>query len=134
MIIIGAILRAFAEPTTAPIGIVDPEENFTYVNPAFTNMPGYSKDELLYMNLSHLTNREEIDLVILDIIMPEANASDIFSEMREINLDVKVLISSGYSIDGEAQRIIDKGALGFIQKPFSIEELSQKIEEIISTP
>lgn len=77
---------------------------------------------------------EEIDLVILDIIMPEAKASDIFEIMQKINPKVRVLISSGYSIDGEAQKIIDNGALGFIQKPFSVEELSQKIDEIINSP
>lgn len=75
---------------------------------------------------------KEIDLVILDIIMPEANASDIFSAIRKINPNVRVLISSGYSIDGEAQKILDQGALGFIQKPFSIEELSQKVIEIMN--
>ena len=75
---------------------------------------------------------KEIDLVILDIIMPEVNASDIFSAIRKINPNVRVLISSGYSIDGEAQKILDQGALGFIQKPFSIEELSQKVIEIMN--
>ena len=75
---------------------------------------------------------KEIDFVILDIIMPETNASDIFSSIHKINPDVKVLISSGYSIDGEAQKILDQGALGFIQKPFSIEELSQKVIEIMN--
>jgi CheY-like chemotaxis protein len=75
---------------------------------------------------------KEIDLVILDIIMPETNASDIFLAIRKINPNVKVLISSGYSINGEAQKVLDQGALGFIQKPFSIEELSQKVIEIVN--
>jgi len=72
-----------------------------------------------------------IDLVILDMIMPDMGGGETFDRLREINPGVRVLLSSGYSIDGRAQEIMTRGCDGFIQKPFSVEELSQKIREIV---
>ena len=74
----------------------------------------------------------EIDCVILDIIMPEVGGREAFLAMRYINPDIKVLISSGYSVDGEAKNILDKGAKGFIQKPFRRAELSKKVAEVLN--
>jgi len=51
--------------------------------------------------------------------------------MKEINTNVKVLLSSGYSIEGEAKEILKRGCDAFIQKPFKPEQLSQKIREIL---
>jgi DNA-binding NarL/FixJ family response regulator len=51
--------------------------------------------------------------------------------MKKINPDVKVLLSSGFSIDGEASHILDRGCNGFIQKPFTMQELSGAIREIL---
>ena len=53
--------------------------------------------------------RREIDLVILDMIMPGMNGREVFLKLQEINSDVKVLLSSGYSIDGEAAKILELG-------------------------
>ncbi len=75
--------------------------------------------------------RKEIDMVILDMIMPEMGGGEIYEKLREINPDVKVLLSSGYSLDGQATEILERGCNGFIQKPFNIRELSQKIREIL---
>jgi two-component system, cell cycle sensor histidine kinase and response regulator CckA len=71
-----------------------------------------------------------IDLVILDMIMPELGGGPTFDELKQINPEVKVLLSSGYSREGQANEIMARGCHGFIQKPFSMEELSQKIMEI----
>ena len=77
-------------------------------------------------------NRQDsIDAIILDMIMPDMNGGEVFDRIREINPGCKVLLASGYSIDGEAQQILDRGCGGFIQKPFSIEELSKKIRETL---
>jgi len=73
-----------------------------------------------------------VDLVILDMIMPKMGGRDAFREMRKINKDVKVLLSSGYSIGEEANAILNEGVLGFIQKPFSSSELSAKIAEALA--
>ncbi len=72
------------------------------------------------------------DLIILDMIMPEMGGQDVFRALRKINPDVKVLLASGYSIDGEASKIMRMGCNGFIQKPFSMEKLSKKIQEILA--
>jgi CheY-like chemotaxis protein len=76
-------------------------------------------------------NQNDIDLVVLDMTMPGMNGGKVFNRLREINPGVKVILSSGYSIDGEASQIMARGCNGFIQKPFGIKELSQKIREVL---
>jgi PAS domain S-box-containing protein len=72
-----------------------------------------------------------IDLVILDVIMPEMGGGETYDKMKDINPDVKVLLSSGYSIDGQAKEILARGCDGFIQKPLRTNELSEKVWEIL---
>jgi len=76
-------------------------------------------------------NWEEIDMVVLDMIMPGMGGGECFDRMKGIKPDIKVLLSSGYSIDGQATEILNRGCDGFIQKPFNIKEMSQKLREII---
>jgi signal transduction histidine kinase len=75
--------------------------------------------------------KDEIDLVILDMIMPDMNGAETYKRMRDINSRVRVLLSSGYSIDGQAETILDQGCNAFIQKPFSLLDLSIKIRELL---
>ncbi|MDY7035843.1 MAG: response regulator [Thermodesulfobacteriota bacterium] len=65
-------------------------------------------------------NKDQIDIVILDMIMPDISGGETYDMLKEINPDIKVLLSSGYSIDGMAQEILDRGCNGFLQKPFNI--------------
>ena len=74
-----------------------------------------------------------IDIVILDMVMPGMTGEETFEQIKAIDPDIKVLLSSGYSIDGQAAEIIQKGCDGFIQKPFKLEKLSQKIREILNS-
>ena len=76
-------------------------------------------------------NQETIDMIILDMIMPEMDGGETYDKLREINPDIKVLLASGYSIDGQATEILNRGCNGFIQKPFNIKNLAQKIREIL---
>ena len=76
-------------------------------------------------------NQDKIDMVLLDMVMPGMGGGEAYDKMREINSHIKVLLTSGYSIDGKAKEILERGCDGFIQKPFSIEELSNKIREIL---
>ena len=71
------------------------------------------------------------DIVILDMIMPAMGGGETHDRLKEINPNIKVLLSSGYSIDGQAREILDRGCNGFIQKPFSMRELSGRIRGII---
>ncbi len=76
-------------------------------------------------------DRDTIDLVILDMIMPEMSGKETFHALRRINQSVRVLLSSGYSLDSQAEEIMQSGCNGFIQKPFTMVEISKKIRSIL---
>ena len=78
-------------------------------------------------------NRDRIDMVLLDMIMPDVGGGETYDRMKEINPGIKVLLSSGYSIEGQAVEILKRGCNGFIQKPFSVKLLSREIERILET-
>ncbi len=73
----------------------------------------------------------EIDLVILDMILPDMGGGDVYDALKQIEPHAKVLLASGYSLEGQAERIMKRGCDDFIQKPFTIEQLSQKIGALI---
>jgi PAS domain S-box-containing protein len=76
-------------------------------------------------------NKDKIDIVILDMVMPDIGGSEVYDRLKEINPDIKVLLSSGYSISGQATEILERGCDGFIQKPFNMSQLSQGIRKIL---
>ncbi len=76
-------------------------------------------------------NHKKIDLVILDLIMPEMGGGKTFDALRALEPLMKVLLSSGYALEGEAENILARGCNGFIQKPFSLSDLSEKIRAIL---
>ena len=77
------------------------------------------------------TFRNQVDLVILDLIMPDMSGGETFNRLRAIKPDVKILLSSGYSLNGQASEIMQRGCNGFIQKPFNVKQISRKIREIL---
>jgi len=77
-------------------------------------------------------NSDKVAIAIVDLIMPSMGGGEVYERLKEIDPNVKVLLSSGYSIDGQAAEIINRGCDGFIQKPFKLNELSYKLREIIS--
>ena len=76
-------------------------------------------------------NKEKIDLVILDMVMPDMGGRVVYDRLKQCNSEVKVLLSSGYSLSGEASEIMKSGCNGFIQKPFNIKELTAQIDHIL---
>ncbi|MBN1275932.1 MAG: PAS domain S-box protein [Deltaproteobacteria bacterium] len=76
-------------------------------------------------------NKNEIDLVILDMIMPEMGGGKTYDLLKHEAPGVKVILSSGYSLDGQAGEILNKGCNGFIQKPFDMKDLSRKLREVL---
>ncbi len=72
-----------------------------------------------------------IDLVILDMVMPKLGGREVYLALRQINPQVRTLLASGYSINGEAQTILDMGVLGFLQKPFRRVEMARKLAEVL---
>jgi CheY-like chemotaxis protein len=79
----------------------------------------------------YMEKQKEIDLVILDMVMPGISGGETFDRLREINSDIKVLLSSGYSVDGHAREILTRGCNGFIQKPFNLNKFAQIVREIL---
>ena len=65
------------------------------------------------------------------MIMPEMGGSETFDQLKAISPDIKVLLSSGYSLDGQASQIMKRGCNGFIQKPFNLKHFSQKVRDIL---
>jgi CheY-like chemotaxis protein len=79
----------------------------------------------------HERNKSKINLVILDMIMPEMGGGETFDHLKEIDPEINVIIASGYSLNGEASGIIARGCKGFIQKPVRIAELSQRVSNML---
>ena len=88
---------------------------------------GGGREALRIFDASH----EKIALVILDMIMPDMGGAETFERLKAMSPDVKVILSTGYSINGRAGKIMNQGCNAFIQKPFRIEDLSQKIREVL---
>ena len=65
------------------------------------------------------------------MIMPGLSGRETFDRIRGLNPSARVILSSGYSLDGQAQQIMDRGCNGFIQKPFDIALLSRKVREVL---
>jgi two-component system, cell cycle sensor histidine kinase and response regulator CckA len=119
---------------TGTILLIDDEEMVLEVGEKLLKAMGYhvltarEGREAIEVYKKH---RETVDLVLLDIIMPNMKGGEVFGCLKEINPDIKVLLSSGYSIDGEASKILERGGKGFIQKPFDMERLSETIRVIL---
>jgi signal transduction histidine kinase/CheY-like chemotaxis protein len=71
-----------------------------------------------------------IDLVILDMVMPEMGGSETYARLRAIDPQVTVLLSSGYSLNTRITEILKRGCNGFIQKPFTLEVMSETLKEL----
>ena len=76
-------------------------------------------------------DHDKIDLVIMDMIMPGMGGGETFDRLKDINPEIKVLLSSGYSINGQATEILQRGCDGFIQKPFNLNQLAGTIQKIL---
>ena len=114
--------------------LVDDEEMIIDVGRAMLEKLGYrvitAPDGLQAMAQVSATGIQ-IDLVILDLIMPGMDGGKTFDKIRATQPRLPVLLSSGYSINGMAADILQRGCNGFIQKPFKIHELSQKVRAIL---
>ncbi len=73
----------------------------------------------------------DIDLVILDLIMPEMDGGKVFDQIRKIRPEIPIILSSGYAINDQAERIMQRGCDGFIQKPFNITNLSNQLRKVL---
>jgi two-component system cell cycle sensor histidine kinase/response regulator CckA len=121
-------------PGTGTVLLVDDEEVMVKIGEKMLTALGYEAvtakggREALEV---YEKQRDTIDLVILDMIMPEMSGGEVYDRLKEINPELRVLLSSGYSIEGQAREILERGCNGFIQKPFDMRMLSRKIREIL---
>ena len=74
---------------------------------------------------------DQIDIVVLDMIMPDMGGGDTYDRLKSIQPKIKALLSSGYSLNSAASDIIARGCNGFIQKPFGLGQLSFKLRAIL---
>jgi PAS domain S-box-containing protein len=127
--------RQAAAEATRTVLLVEDEEMVADIGRQMLERLGYrtlmarSGDEALAL---YEQRQAEIDLVILDMIMPGMGGGAVFDRIRSINPQALVLLSSGYSLTGQALDILNRGCRGFIQKPFSIDQLEQKLKEVLS--
>lgn len=120
---------------TGTILLVDDEDMILEVGKGLLECLGYrvltareGKEAItIYQQTQH-----EIDMVILDMIMPEMGGGETYDMLKTVNPSINVLLSSGYSMRGQAQGIMQRGCKGFIQKPFTIKDLSQKVGDILA--
>ena len=114
--------------------LVDDEDMIIEVGKALLKKMGYkvlvAKSGKAAVEL-YKSNKDEIEMVILDMIMPNMGGGDTYDKLKKIDPDIKALLSSGYSIDGQATEILKRGCDGFIQKPFNIKKMSQKIRQVL---
>jgi CheY-like chemotaxis protein len=81
----------------------------------------------------YAAQHRSIDLVLLDMVLPELSGAEVFHALRATNPAARVLLFSGYSPEGEARDLIRKGAAGFVQKPFTLAELSERVAEALQS-
>jgi CheY-like chemotaxis protein len=116
--------------------LVDDEEIILDVGEALLTSLGYTVltahggNEALAILRSTLPSSPP-DLVILDMIMPGMGGGETYDRMKELFPSLKVLLSSGYSIDGQAKEILKRGCNGFLQKPFTLAEVAKAIREVV---
>jgi len=97
----------------------------------YTVLPAMSGQEAVDI---FQADRDKIDMIIMDMIMPGMSGSDTFDRLKEIKPDARILLSSGYSVDGQATNILQRGCDGFIQKPFNMNQLADRIHKIMPNP
>jgi len=123
------------EKGSGTILVVDDEEYILNADKAMLNELGY---EVLLANGGKEAlrvfdeNKDRINLLILDLIMPDLSGEIVYDRIKSLRPDIRVILSSGYSIEGQAESILKRGCDGFIQKPYNLNQLAQKIKQILA--
>ncbi|MBW1893416.1 MAG: PAS domain S-box protein [Deltaproteobacteria bacterium] len=114
--------------------LIDDEKTVRQVEEEFISEIGYkvitASSGKEAVNI-YKAQKDEIDIVVLDMIMPEMGGEKTFQALKRINPDVKVLLASGYGITDQATRILEQGNGEYIQKPFGMKSLSQKLRKVL---
>ncbi|NUM36738.1 MAG: PAS domain-containing protein [Candidatus Brocadiae bacterium] len=126
--------KQIQKTTTFNIMVVDDEEAICGLAMEMLTTLGYQvvsfKNPLEAVEY-YETHYNQIDLVILDMIMPVLGGKDTFIRMKKIHPKIKAILSSGFSLTPEVQEILDLGMISFLEKPYRILNLGQKVEEAL---
>ena len=117
--------------------LIEDEELVLDVNRAILNRLGYQVVEARTGQQAIDLIRQSpqaFDLVFLDIKLPDMDGRAIYPIVRRYRGSAKVIICSGYALDGPTQNLMDSGADGFIPKPFTLSAVSAKLKEVMATP
>ena len=115
--------------------IVDDEENVRRVLQRILERAGYTVVVAQSGPEAIKLYRERggaVDLVVLDVIMPRMGGQEVFRHLQEVDPGVKVLLSSGYSENGQAAEVLAEGARGFLQKPYDVETVLRRVRETLA--
>jgi len=77
--------------------------------------------------------RKKISLVILDIIMPEMGGKQCLEKLLKIDAKARVLIASGFAANGQTSEALERGARGFVGKPYNMKEMLQSVREVLDS-
>jgi CheY-like chemotaxis protein len=75
-----------------------------------------------------------IDLVLMDMIMPGISGSEAIDALLKIDPSVRIVLASGYSLNGQAGDIMRRGCRAFLQKPYNMGDLSRTVAQVMSMP
>ncbi|MCP4748844.1 MAG: PAS domain S-box protein [Desulfobacteraceae bacterium] len=78
--------------------------------------------------------KNQIDLVILDMILPDINGDQVYKKLIQLTPNLRVLLTSGYNVNKQISMLLEKGCSGFIQKPFQIHPFILQIRKILDKP
>ena len=135
----GVRVESFAENIAAGVGrvlVVDDEEG---VRSALTDLLeslgctvvafGRALEATEYFN----ENWTDLDLVVLDLVLPDMNGCEALAVMREVNPDVRVLLVSGYTADDEIRELVRSNTIEFLEKPFLLADLAESLTRLTSS-
>jgi nitrogen fixation/metabolism regulation signal transduction histidine kinase len=124
-------------PGSETILLVEDEESVRELTVKILEMNGYSvieaEDGVEALEI-YKSGVYKIDLLITDVVMPRMSGRELTEKVKELNPDIRVLFSSGYSDDRDMMRDADSKTIDFINKPFTSEELSRKIRYLLDKP
>jgi len=79
----------------------------------------------------HRISPDRLKKVILDMIMPDMRGVEVFDRMKAFNPAVRIILSSEYSLAGQAKQIMNRGCSGFLQNTYQSEDISMKMREVV---
>lgn len=82
---------------------------------------------------TYLERKDEIALVILDMIMPKMSGEDVFRELKRADPNVLILLSSGYTENGDMRELLHEGLAWFLGKPYQVNELLAKVRMVLGS-